>query len=152
MQVSTITGRGTVSGAIEETWTFAKGSLAGVVYYNTYGSNLVPGQTGQNVAVSAKIFTGFATQPTAFLYTTGASVFPFGPCVSCHALSSERIDASRAANTLRIRRGLGQRPLAACRFDLTKTPKAHFPASRRSQWIRRTTGGCPRSIRTALCS
>ena len=50
VQLSTITG-GTVSGSIQETWTFAKGSLAGVVYYNTYGSNLVPGQMGQNGAV-----------------------------------------------------------------------------------------------------
>ncbi len=70
VQLSTITG-GTVSGAIQETWTFAKGNLAGVVYYNTYGSKLVPGQVGQNGAVM-KIAPG-AAQPTAFLYTTGTA-------------------------------------------------------------------------------
>ncbi len=85
VELSTISGS-TVSGPIKETWTFAKGNLAGVVYYNTYGSKLVPGQNGQNGAVM-KIAAG-ATQPTAFLYTTGTSVFPFGPCVSCHSLSA----------------------------------------------------------------
>jgi hypothetical protein len=85
-QFATISG-GTVSGFITETWTFAKGNLAGVVYYNTYGSKLVPGQTTQNGAVM-KITPGQA-DPTAFLYTTGPSLFPFGPCVSCHSLSSD---------------------------------------------------------------
>ena len=83
VQLSTITGN-TASGAISETWTIAHGSLAGNVYYNTYGSKLVPGQTGQNGAV-IKIEKG---QASAFLYTTGTSVFPFGPCVSCHSLSA----------------------------------------------------------------
>ena len=50
VELSTMTG-GMVSGPIKESWTFAKGDLAGVVYYNTYGSKLVPGQMGQNGAV-----------------------------------------------------------------------------------------------------
>ena len=117
VQLSTITG-GTVSGAIQETWTFAKGSLAGVVYYNTYGSKLVPGQMGQNGAVM-KIAPG-AAQPTAFLYTTGTSVFPFGPCVSCHSLSSN-------GSMLVAQQHFypGEKPLngkGSMSFDLTKTP------------------------------
>ena len=83
VELSTITG-GTASGVISETWTFARGSLAGNVYYNTYGSKLVPGQTTQNGAV-IKIEKG---QPSAFLYTTGTSLYPLGPCVSCHSLSA----------------------------------------------------------------
>jgi hypothetical protein len=83
IQVSTITGS-TVSGAIQESWTFAKGSLAGVVYYNTYGSKIVPGQAATGNGAVMKIQNG---QPQAFLFTdAGAS--PFGPCVSCHSLSS----------------------------------------------------------------
>ena len=83
VELSAITG-GTVSGPITETWIFAKGNLAGVVYYNTYGSKLVPGQTNQNGAV-IRIQN---SQAQAFLYTTtGAS--PIGPCVSCHSLSAD---------------------------------------------------------------
>ncbi len=76
----------TVSGPIRQTWTLATGPLAGTVYYNTYGSKLVPGQNSQNGAVM-KVSPG-ASAPTAFLYTTGNAVFPFGPCVSCHAVSA----------------------------------------------------------------
>jgi hypothetical protein len=83
VQLSTITS-GTVSGAIQETWTFAKGSLAGIVYYNTYGSMIVPGQAAGGNGAVMKIQNG---QPQAFLYTNGG-VSPFGPCVSCHSLSS----------------------------------------------------------------
>jgi WD40-like Beta Propeller Repeat len=121
VQLSTITGS-TVSGAIQETWTFAKGSLAGVVYYNTYGSNLVPGQKGQNGAVM-KIAPG-AAQPTAFLYTTGTSVFPFGPCVSCHALSSS---GSMLVAQQHFYPG-GLNGPGSMSFDLTKTP-APTPAN-----------------------
>ncbi len=83
VELSTITG-GTVSGAIKESWTFAKGNLAGVVYYNTYGSKIVPGQSAGGNGAVMKIQNG---QPQAFLYTSGG-VSPFGPCVSCHSLSS----------------------------------------------------------------
>jgi WD40-like Beta Propeller Repeat len=85
VELSTITGS-TVSGPIKENLTFAKGDLAGVVYYNTYGSKLVPGQIGQNGAVM-KISPG-AAAPTAFLYTMGGTS-PLGPCVSCHSLSAD---------------------------------------------------------------
>jgi hypothetical protein len=116
VELSTITG-GTVSGPIKETWTFAKGNLAGVVYYNTYGSKLVPGQNGQNGAVM-RINPG-AAQPAAFLYTTGTSVFPFGPCVSCHSLSANGslLAAQQHAYP-------GNNPLngkGSMSFDLTKT-------------------------------
>jgi WD40-like Beta Propeller Repeat len=83
VELSTITGS-TVSGAIKESWTFAKGSLAGVVYYNTYGSMIVPGQAAGGNGAVMRIANG---KPQAFLYTNGG-VSPFGPCVSCHALSS----------------------------------------------------------------
>ncbi len=117
VELSTISG-GTVSGPIKETWTFAKGNLAGVVYYNTYGSKLVPGQTDQNGAIM-RINPG-ASQPTAFLYTTGTSVFPFGPCVSCHSLSAN-------GSILAAQQHMypGDVPLngkGSMTFDLTKTP------------------------------
>ena len=76
----------TVSGPIQQTWTLATGPLAGAVYYDTYGSQLVPGQTGQNGAIM-KLVPG-ATQPTPFLYTSGNSTYPFGPCVSCHSVAA----------------------------------------------------------------
>ena len=121
VEVSTITG-GTVSGPIKETWTFAKGSLAGIVYYNTYGSKLVPGQTGQNGAVM-KIPQG-AAQPTAFLYTDPTatpSVYPFGPCVSCHSLSSN--GSVLAAQQHFYPQSDPLNGKGSMSFDLTKTAK-----------------------------
>jgi hypothetical protein len=70
----------TVSGPIKESWTFALGSLKGVVYYNTYTSP----QVGNNGAVMA-IQPGAST-PTPFLVIQGMS--PTGPCISCHSVSS----------------------------------------------------------------
>jgi hypothetical protein len=87
VEVATSTG-GTIASSTT-TWVFAKGSLAGDVYYNTYGSKLVPGQMNQNGAVM-RIQKG-ATQPDAFLYTAGGQTrgqTPIGPCVSCHSLSA----------------------------------------------------------------
>jgi hypothetical protein len=84
VEIATSTG-GTIA-SVSTHWIFAKGSLAGDVYYNTYGSKLVPGQTNVSNGAVMRIAQG-ATAPTAFLYTaTGVS--PFGPCVSCHSLSS----------------------------------------------------------------
>jgi hypothetical protein len=84
VEVATSTG-GTIA-SVSTQWIFAKGSLAGDVYYNTYNSKLVPGQAAGGNGAVMRIAKG-ATQPTAFLYTaTGVS--PFGPCVSCHSLSS----------------------------------------------------------------
>jgi hypothetical protein len=83
VELSTITGS-TVSGAIKETWTFAKGNLAGVVYYNTYGSKIVPGQAATGNGAVMRIVAG---KVSPFLYTS-AGASPFGPCVSCHSLSS----------------------------------------------------------------
>src|SRR5580692_3445989 len=84
VEIATSTG-GTIA-SVTTQWIFAKGSLAGDVYYNTYNSKLVPGQAAGGNGAVMRIGKG-ATQPTAFLYTaTGVS--PFGPCVSCHSLSS----------------------------------------------------------------
>ncbi len=116
VELSTITG-GTASGAISETWTFARGSLAGDVYYNTYGSKLVPGQKTQNGAV-IRIEKG---QASAFLYTTATSVYPFGPCVSCHSLS-----ANGTMLVAQQHEYPGADPLnglGSMSFDLTMTPK-----------------------------
>jgi hypothetical protein len=118
VEISTISG-GTVSGPIKETWTFAKGSLAGIVYYNTYGSQLVPGQMGVSNGAVMKIAPG-ASQPTAFLYTA-AGASPIGPCVSCHSLSSNGsvLVAQQHAYP-------GNDPLngkGSMSFDLTKTAK-----------------------------
>jgi hypothetical protein len=116
VELSTITG-GTVSGAIKESWTFAKGSLAGVVYYNTYGSKLVPGQAAGGNGAVMKIVNG---QAQAFLYTNGG-VSPFGPCVSCHSLSS-----NGSVMVAQQHFYPGDDPLSgkgSMSFDLTKTPK-----------------------------
>lgn len=114
VELSTITG-GTVSGAIKESWTFAKGSLAGVVYYNTYGSKIVPGQAATGNGAVMKIQNG---QAQAFLYTNGGAS-PFGPCVSCHSVSSN-------GTTLVAQQHFypGGDPLngkGSMSFDLTKT-------------------------------
>lgn len=116
VELSTITG-GTASGAIKESWTFAKGSLAGVVYYNTYGSKLVPGQAAGGNGAVMKIVNGAAQ---AFLYTNGG-VSPFGPCVSCHSLSS-----NGSVMVAQQHFYPGDDPLSgkgSMSFDLTKTPK-----------------------------
>jgi hypothetical protein len=78
VELSTSTG-GTVA-TIREKWTFALGSLKGVVYYNTYTSP----QVSNNGAVM-RIAPG-ASAPTAFISIAGTS--PFGPCISCHSLSA----------------------------------------------------------------
>jgi hypothetical protein len=64
------------SGPITQTVVFAKGMLPGVVYYDTYGSKLVPGQTGAVVAIQG-------SKATVVLSTPSTSAD--GPCVSCHA-------------------------------------------------------------------
>ncbi|MGH7270291.1 MAG: hypothetical protein ACREJ3_07640, partial [Polyangiaceae bacterium] len=84
VELATSTG-GTIASTTTH-WTFAKGSLAGDVYYNTYGSTLVPGQAAGGNGAVMKIAKGQA-KPTAFLYTNGG-VSPIGPCVSCHSLSA----------------------------------------------------------------
>jgi len=83
VEVATSTG-GTIA-SFTTHWVFAKGSLAGDTYYNTYGSKLVPGQNNAQNGAVMRIDNG-ATQPVAFLYVNGAS--PFGPCINCHALSA----------------------------------------------------------------
>ncbi len=115
VELSTVSG-GTASGAIKETWIFARGSLAGDVYYNTYDSKLVPGQTNQNGAVM-RIENG---KPEAVLYTTNG-VTPFGPCVSCHSLS-----ANGSMLVAQQHMYPGSDPLngkGSMSFDLTKTAK-----------------------------
>jgi hypothetical protein len=114
VELSTIRG-GSASGMITERWIFARGSLAGDVYYNTYGSKLVPGQTNQNGAVM-RIDHGKAQ---AFLYTTNG-VTPFGPCISCHSLS-----ASGSILAAQQHFYPGSDPLngkGSMSFDLTRTP------------------------------
>lgn len=79
VELTTMAGT-SVSGPIKESWTFALGSLKGVVYYNTYTSP----QVGNNGAVMA-IQPG-ASMPSPFLVIQGTS--PTGPCISCHSVSS----------------------------------------------------------------
>ncbi|HTB72576.1 MAG TPA: hypothetical protein VK762_05015 [Polyangiaceae bacterium] len=85
VELTTSSSTGVVSGPITETWTLARGPLAGAVYYDTYGSKLGPSASTSNGAVM-KLVPG-AAQPTAFL-TTAAGATPFGPCVSCHAVAA----------------------------------------------------------------
>ena len=75
-----------VSGPITETWILASGPLAGNLYYDTYGSHLVPGQSAVGNGAVMKLVPG-AAQPTAFLYTDGGAS-PFGPCITCHAVAA----------------------------------------------------------------
>ncbi len=107
VQLSTITG-GTVSGPITETWTFAKGSLKGTIYYNTYNSAIA----GNNGAVMS--LTAGASAPTALLNIAG--VVPFGPCISCHSVSA---DGSMLAAQRHLYPGGLQAP-GSMTFDLAK--------------------------------
>jgi hypothetical protein len=110
VELSTISGSN-VSGPIRETWTFAKGSLKGTIYYNTYNSAIA----GNNGAVMM-LNTG-ASAPTALLNIPGtASPVPFGPCISCHSLSA---DGSMLAAQRHLYPG-GLNPPGSMTFDLTK--------------------------------
>jgi len=83
VQITTIAGT-TVSGPITEHWTFALGSLKGIIYYNTYTSQIA----GNNGAVM--MLKPGASAPTALLAIAGtASPVPTGPCISCHSLSAD---------------------------------------------------------------
>ena len=88
VELTTMSG-GTVSGPITEAWTFALGSLKGVVYYNTYTSP----QVNNNGAVM--VIKPGASKPTPFLVIAGQS--PTGPCISCHSRLRERRDDRGAA-------------------------------------------------------
>lgn len=75
----TVMSGGQVVGPVSQTLLFAQASIKGAIYYNTYNSPLA-----QNNGAVLKIVPG-AAQPQPFLTVQGAA--PFGPCVSCHALS-----------------------------------------------------------------
>ena len=81
ISISVVSG-GQKLGPVTETVMFAQASIKGAIYYNTYNSPLA-----QNNGAVLKIIPGQA-QPTAFLVTTATVVPPFGPCISCHALSA----------------------------------------------------------------
>lgn len=68
VDVSKLAG-GKVTGPISETWRIAQGSLAGTIYYETYGSKLVGGTSGwvfgdNNNGVGIMKIEPGATQPT----------------------------------------------------------------------------------------
>ena len=117
VELSTSAG-GTVGGVIKETWTFAKGSLAGNVYYNTYDSKIVPGQAAAGNGAIIKIANGV---PQAFLYTNGGAS-PLGPCVSCHSLSSNGTMLVAQQHSYGTFPG-GLNGPGSMSFDLTKTAK-----------------------------
>jgi hypothetical protein len=92
VELTTITG-GTVTGPIKETWTLARGYLKGIVYYNTYTSQLASQQLGGGNGDGGIISNGAvmsiapgATMPNVLLTIQGVS--PIGPCVSCHSISA----------------------------------------------------------------
>jgi hypothetical protein len=97
-----------VSGPITQSWTFALGSLKGVVYYNTYTSP----QVGNNGAVMA-IQPG-AAKPSPFLVIQGTA--PQGPCISCHSVSAN--GSMIVAQRHQYPGGL----LQSESYDLLKTP------------------------------
>jgi hypothetical protein len=76
----TVMSGGSVSGPITQSWSLAPGSLKGTVYYNTYDSP----KANLNGAVM-RISPG-AAEPEVFLTVDG--VQPFGPCISCHSVST----------------------------------------------------------------
>jgi len=79
VELTTVTG-GVVTGPLRESLSFARGSLKGVVYYNTYTSQIA----GNNGAVMS-IAPGAST-PTVLISIPG--IDPVGPCVSCHSVSA----------------------------------------------------------------
>jgi hypothetical protein len=81
VELTTIAG-GKVSGPISQKWLFALGSLKAQLYYNSYDSQLT---SNTNNGAVMSIAPG-AAQPTALLSIAGLS--PIGPCISCHAVSS----------------------------------------------------------------
>jgi WD40-like Beta Propeller Repeat len=113
------TSSGGAVSVAKEQWTFAKGSLAGDVYYNTYASKLVPGQAMVANGAVVKIDQGKAS---VVLYVAGAS--PVGPCVSCHSLSS---NGSMLVAQRHFYPGGLQSP-GSMSFDLTKSATPN-PAS-----------------------
>ncbi len=79
----TVSSGGAVSGPATQTWSLAPGSLKGTVYYNTYDSP----KANMNGAVM-RISPG-AVEPEVLLTMDGvAQPIPFGPCISCHSVSS----------------------------------------------------------------
>jgi hypothetical protein len=85
VEVTTISG-GTVTGPIRETWTLARGSLKGVIYYNTYTSQLAAQQISGNSNGAVMSIAPGAPMPSVLLTLNGLS--PIGPCVSCHSVSA----------------------------------------------------------------
>jgi hypothetical protein len=89
VEITTKTGSA-VSGPIREHWTIAVGSLKGLIYYNTYTSQIAGTasmSTGGNGAVM--LLKPGNTAPTPFLAISGmASPVPTGPCISCHSLAA----------------------------------------------------------------
>jgi len=86
IKVTAHTSSGVV-GPVTVTVKFALATLKGAIFYNTYGSKLLPGGV-QNGAV-LKLMPG-DSQPSVFLTADQGvpTAFPFGPCRSCHALSA----------------------------------------------------------------
>jgi hypothetical protein len=113
VELTTVVGT-TVSGPIQEAWTFALGSLKGVVYYNTYTSP----QVNNNGAVM--VIQPGASKPSPFLTIPGMS--PTGPCISCHSVSAN--GAMIVAQRHQYPGGLVQSES----YDLLKTPMPN-PAS-----------------------
>jgi hypothetical protein len=85
VELTTITGT-MVNGPIRETWTLARGSLKGVVYYNTYTSQLASQLNSGNSNGAVMSIAPGASMPAVLLRLTGAS--PVGPCISCHSVSA----------------------------------------------------------------
>jgi hypothetical protein len=87
VELTTIAG-GKVSGPIRQSWTFAKGSLKGMLYYNTYNSALngngSDGGALQNGAIMQIAPSG--ASPSLLISIPG--LVPFGPCISCHSVSA----------------------------------------------------------------
>lgn len=107
VELTTMAGS-TVSGPITESWTFALGSLKGLVYYNTYTSPQV------NNDGAVMVIQPGASKPSPFLVVSGTA--PTGPCISCHSVSAN--GAMIVAQRHKYPPGL----VDSESYDLLKTP------------------------------
>ena len=141
--VELITSSGGTLSMAKETWTFAKGSLAGDVYYNTYDSKIVPGQAAGGTARSSRSGTARPRRSSTRRPARAPRAMRLVPLAVV-----ERVDARRAAALLS---GRVERPRQHVLRSHEDADAQHHRAGRRdARW---TTGACRRFTPTgASCS
>lgn len=111
---------GVAYGPLTETWRIAAGSLKGVVYYNSYGTNLAlnyPGAlpNGQLFGGATLAIRGGSTDPVLVAGRTG----PSNDCRVCHVVSadgstllSQQGDNNSATSKYALRAGNAETPMS----------------------------------------